>query len=411
MRARVNSMRRLVTTVFAIIALASGCSLLNREGPTDTCRDLKNGAVNACKNGIIATCSSDKQNGVTQWSMQYDVCDDKNVCSASWQGSDAYNCDPPPADGGVPAGGIKPDGGGYCGTGDVCVIATSGGQRPIAGFAVDGSNVYFHDGRTVWSVPRAGGFATTLATDASDKNGFVVTDSKNVYVPEPSKNRIVAISKTGGDITTAVATGGGLQHFTADSTRFFWTEDYGSSLHAQLQAGGSPETLATSISAGNALVAAGGWIFWGPVNSKLYRISASATAPTSPAALDFTSVVGDKGSVSTFAVDSSGLYFGGWDGSADGSAYAVWKVALDGSNATKLAANVGNGQPSFMGLSDTSIYWHGNLEVLKVAKSGGTASILFTGSGYASVASLLPPVADDKFVYWADGTSMMRAPK
>ena len=77
------------TTLVAIAVLAS-CSTLNREGPDVTCEDLENGAVNACRDGIIARCMGD--------AVTFEVCtsDDsptpEEVCEASWQVEGVYRC-------------------------------------------------------------------------------------------------------------------------------------------------------------------------------------------------------------------------------------------------------------------------------------------------------------------------------
>jgi hypothetical protein len=68
------------------------CSMLNREGPSVSCQELLLGAVNDCKDGIIASCED--QNIVT-----YEVCtesvegaDASSLCEASWQKKGAYAC-------------------------------------------------------------------------------------------------------------------------------------------------------------------------------------------------------------------------------------------------------------------------------------------------------------------------------
>jgi len=62
----------------------TSCSALNREGPDVTCDDLRNGEVNACKDGIIATCVGDR--------VVYRVCDDSKACDQDWQLPGAYIC-------------------------------------------------------------------------------------------------------------------------------------------------------------------------------------------------------------------------------------------------------------------------------------------------------------------------------
>jgi hypothetical protein len=54
---------------------------LNREGPEGTCSDL---VGVACHDGILATCVGG--------SVKYQVCDDKDVCVATWQVDGQYRC-------------------------------------------------------------------------------------------------------------------------------------------------------------------------------------------------------------------------------------------------------------------------------------------------------------------------------
>jgi hypothetical protein len=77
---------------FGLALLLGGfgaCSLQNREGPDVTCADLQCGKVNACEEGIIASCSD----GVT---LRFHVCDssdDEELCDEDWQTDGQYKCD------------------------------------------------------------------------------------------------------------------------------------------------------------------------------------------------------------------------------------------------------------------------------------------------------------------------------
>lgn len=79
---------RIVSTFMAACAMAS-CSSLNREGPPVTCADLNGGAVNACQQGIIASCKDGK-------TVTYQVCTDgtnpDQVCGDTWQVKGRYQC-------------------------------------------------------------------------------------------------------------------------------------------------------------------------------------------------------------------------------------------------------------------------------------------------------------------------------
>jgi hypothetical protein len=78
----------------ALIALCSACSSLNREGPLATCAELDAGAINACGDGIIASCSDGEH-------VTYRVCTEdvngtsaKDLCGEAWQQPGMYRCNP-----------------------------------------------------------------------------------------------------------------------------------------------------------------------------------------------------------------------------------------------------------------------------------------------------------------------------
>jgi hypothetical protein len=67
--------------------------MFNREGPNVTCADLKDGRINACEDGIIASC----KDGQT---VTHEVCTESDgatsaeeICEASWQKHGAYVCE------------------------------------------------------------------------------------------------------------------------------------------------------------------------------------------------------------------------------------------------------------------------------------------------------------------------------
>jgi cysteine-rich repeat protein len=68
----------------ASLGSLGGCSELNREGPLVSCEQLGGGRLNACQDGIIATCESGE--------VRYQVCPDAKACEASWQSGGAYRC-------------------------------------------------------------------------------------------------------------------------------------------------------------------------------------------------------------------------------------------------------------------------------------------------------------------------------
>jgi hypothetical protein len=67
-----------------IFLMLTSCSVWNRVGPEATCDDLQGGAVNDCKEGIIAACTAGK--------VVYRVCDDEKACEATWNKPGRYGC-------------------------------------------------------------------------------------------------------------------------------------------------------------------------------------------------------------------------------------------------------------------------------------------------------------------------------
>jgi hypothetical protein len=78
----------------ALVVLCPACSSLNREGPLVSCTELDAGAINACDDGIIASCSDGKN-------VTYRVCTEdvngtsaKDLCGEAWQQAGMYRCNP-----------------------------------------------------------------------------------------------------------------------------------------------------------------------------------------------------------------------------------------------------------------------------------------------------------------------------
>lgn len=80
--------------------------------------------------------------------------------------------------------------------------------------AADGERVYFSDGRDLFALPRTGGAATTLATQASCLDGVLASSETTLFLGCRDGGRplgkLVAIPKTGGPIRTVIPA-----HFSA----------------------------------------------------------------------------------------------------------------------------------------------------------------------------------------------------
>ena len=80
--------RRVALALVGLAAGASTCSLGNHEGPNVTCEDLQCGRINACLDGIIASCADGK-------TVLFHVCLEgaTEICDEPWQVDGAYKCD------------------------------------------------------------------------------------------------------------------------------------------------------------------------------------------------------------------------------------------------------------------------------------------------------------------------------
>jgi hypothetical protein len=87
----IASARKVFLSALALLALGaavSTCSLSNQEGPLVTCEDLECGRLNACKDGIIASCLDGK-------TVKYFVCypNGLDICEEEWQIEGQYRCE------------------------------------------------------------------------------------------------------------------------------------------------------------------------------------------------------------------------------------------------------------------------------------------------------------------------------
>jgi hypothetical protein len=393
--------------IVLILATIGACSLFNREGPAVTCQDLAGGAINDCRDGILASCDGAK--------VTYQVCDLKSACEQPWQTPGAYRCnvgDPlktPTTDGGTVSGGGLTPNGKPCGPSDVCVVGTTG-DSPVSAFTIHGGEVNFTDGRTVWRAPRAGGFSTALGTDNLDPNGGIAADDTYAYVAQTNAKRILRLKGGGVKEYSAAGAPGALlmSHLRIDETRIYWIEDGVSQrlLRAANKDGSSTVDLAGGDElASSALHISGGFLYWDTGGASLARVPASATSKTTPSAVELGSGTNDR--LSTFAVDDSGIFFALHD--VDGN--AIWRAQSDGTGRTKIADLDDVEQASGMATSEQRVYWVDSNRggVRRLAKSGGTPETV--NSAGSAFAARIPVLADELYVYWAEGPRVMRGPK
>lgn len=86
-----SAAQRIAAIALSLVTLliaAPTCSLGNHEGPDVTCEDLQCGRINACRDGIIASCADGK-------TVKFHVCLEtaQDICDDEWQVSGQFKCD------------------------------------------------------------------------------------------------------------------------------------------------------------------------------------------------------------------------------------------------------------------------------------------------------------------------------
>ena len=423
--------QRLSAFELGVVFLLVGCSMFNREGPNVTCTDLDNGAQNACSNGIIATCTVGK--------VTYEVCDLQTTCEQTWQTQGQYRCDQnsqlPNLTGSGGNGGLATGTGGawnlsYGGTGGAtntggatsipgnggqtgcgsgpCAIGSTGNST-VDAIAIDTQNVYFSDCTTLWSIPKSGGFSTTLSSQLTGCSyGQMATDGQYVDLVE---------SKSGTSQITRNATSGGGREIIVDQipyTNFpivvaggnvFWAPTLTPfSLQYTNLSTKAAGTAAANVSVGTRLVVSNASIFWCSGRT-VSMLPIAGPFPASPSSMSITDRCDDfdmasDGAIAyvstrdqaigivlpltttdriltsgqavyrAVAVDSSNVFYSFDSGNSDPTGNSgnneIWKVARSGGAVTKIAA-AGYGAQRIL-VDDTSLYWFAGSNVMKAAK-------------------------------------------
>jgi hypothetical protein len=446
-----NNQNMIHPWVVLFLAIVS-CSLLNREGPDVTCADLKNGATNACSDGITATCLSGQ--------IVYEVCQDEMVCKASWQTIGRYRCsdsDPLPEMGaggqtqggqggmvgiagtlgessgaaGVSVGGFGGTGanGGSsgaqsCEEGVPCVVGVINATgKSIDGYAIDNTRAYFTDCATVWSVPKGGGLSTVLGTFGANCETFgnLFVDDTHVYwMRRDGTPSIARVPKAGGPVE-AVASPPDVTAIAIDNQHIFWIEEpqngfAKSTIKRMAKTGGAAEVVVTGqfyLGGKPRLMVADDSLYWLGSSKFLSSISSAATDATVVSTLAL-SYQGDSTTVQDFSVDGTSVFAIGTIYTSSGAgtspvAYnGIWRIDLMTGSTTQVVKDIPS-SPAYMTLDMSSIFWGSyNRGIFMTPKSGGGPTPV------AIVEDNFNPgrvVVDEQFVYWSRGWSIYRAKK
>lgn len=396
--------------------IASACSLLNRQGPDVTCTELYDGAINACEEGIIATCIGGN--------VHYAVCDDPNACQEPWQLAGAYRCstgDPPavlvnPAsDPTAPQGPAStpaplpvspgpnpapstpaPSNEAACDPRkEPCAVVSTTGNA-IEWFTLDQELIYFADCSTVWSVSKMGGFPTVLASTV-DKCSLgvdnVVQDDTTLFFIRGMD--LFRLSKTGG--VAQKVPGATAWALASDDTHVYWIDWVDNTLKSMTTSGDIPQTLAeVKVSSYRTLAEHRGYLYW-LSSDGLARIPTSGPSPAAASTLPL-------GTSSTdFLAADTGIYF------ISSARNSIGKVDPE----SGLVTTIATGQSGVFAITadDDHLYWingGSRAELRKLSVAGGAVTTIAWLSGAGARNSI---ATDEQYVYWSQGSKLMRVVK
>lgn len=403
-----------MTLFLLILVLGGACSYLNREGPSVSCATLRDGAENACREGILARCEGG--------AVLYNVCEDENVCEAEWQVPGRYRCSTgelvagaEAASGGMTSlgkggssstspGGVgglgspksSGSGVGCASSSEPCPIASSP-RDSIDWYTVDDTHVYFSDCSNVRRVPKAGGFAATLA--AGEKNcpllsGDVELDLTDLFFIRGAE--VVRLPKTGGEFEPLGATGAPAA-LASDLDNVYWLDLLDEVIRTIPKRGGIEQTLASlEFASFRRLATQGGYLYW-IISDGIARIATSGPFPATPAALTLGNAPDD------FALTDTSIFFVAQTAGIVGSL-----LLMDGAW-SELAAS--ESKPERVTTDGSWIYWVSDpngYEIRKLNLAGG-APVTVVNSRIVNGLGRI--VVDATHVYWTEGKTLMRAPK
>jgi hypothetical protein len=149
-------------------------------------------------------------------------------------------------------------------------VIGAAGDGVAAGLALDGDNVYWANGGSIFTCPKSGcgGVPTTVASALSFRS-VVLVDANNVYWADTNPNQLGAIyecPKSGCGTTPTVLASGidGAAGLAIDADSVYWVEYYGSSISrcAIGGCGNRPTLLAAQLKSPVAIAVDDRNVYW-----------------------------------------------------------------------------------------------------------------------------------------------------
>lgn len=142
------------------------------------------------------------------------------------------------------------------GGGTTTAVASSAMGGNTASLALDGTNVYWADGDTIWKKDRNGGTVTVVASGLSSVYRLRVESSDLYFGSGNGIEKVDLLTGALGTAVSAIPTGG----FAVDATSIYWST--GTSIHTTARAGGPIVALATGLSQAHGLLLEAGVLYW-----------------------------------------------------------------------------------------------------------------------------------------------------
>lgn len=231
--------------------------------------------------------------------------------------------------------------------------------------------------------------AVVYSESSASPAGLALSDGA-VFWTDPSLDRVGSAPKAGGSPKILAESTSAPWGISVDATHVYWASDWDEAVWKVPLGGGAKTQLAGVPSSGTTagLAVSGGTLFWlgadtlraTPVAGGVTQVLGSATTPSSL----------------TLVIDAGNAYWGSW---ADGN---VLRMPLAGGSTSVLAAA---SYPNDVDVDATSLYYGDDAGLWKVAKTGGTPTLLA-----AVVGGVFNVATDGAYVYYSEGTLLWRVP-
>jgi hypothetical protein len=307
-----------------------------------------------------------------------------------------------------------------CGAGAVCVdgachtiakLDTTGQvNNGTCSIVTDATNVYWMTGNLA-RVPKAGGPSSVLAGGTPSPGGLVVDDTY-LYWTYTGIQRAMkdATGNNGTDVGEYIADeSGATTHLVSDGTTLYWLDNSAID-QAPMDAPPAPFATPTPLTGTDALgsdapiaVDATSVYYWAEAASVLTKADKTTLSTTTLATRDMFDGIGTVDGACSIVVDGDTVYYS-TDPLPGMGGGVVARVT--GPQVVTAVVDSSEGATGPFAVDAESVYFMTVSGVMKVGKTGGTPVLVSPLSLPTPYPSCI--AADDTYVYWVDGVTLMQ---